>query len=84
MKTKFVAAALAALTIVGGVVATTQDAQARHRGAAIGLGIAGGLLVGAAIADAHAGPVYRRCNWVRQYDAFGRYAGRVHVCRTYR
>jgi hypothetical protein len=84
IKTKFAAAALAALTVTGGVIATSKDAQAGHRGGhAVGLGIATGVLVGAALAGTYAGAGYRRCHWVRQYDGYGRYAGRVHVCRTY-
>ena len=64
--TRFSTAALAALLAIGAAVpATTQPAEARHRGAAI----AGGVILGAAalaiIANsnrAHAGEYYERDN----------------------
>ena len=86
IKTKFAAVALAALTLTAGVATTTHQAEARN--GAIGLGIAAGVLAGAAIAGAaHANsyPVsyygYRHCRWVRQYDDYGYYIGRTRVCR---
>jgi hypothetical protein len=85
-KTRIIAATLAVATLAGSIGATTGAAQAgSHHG--IGLGIAAGALIGAA-ATAHAynGPTYvvdngyRRCKWVRQYDAYGYYTGTVKVC----
>lgn len=86
-KTKIAAVAVAALVLTGGIAATTQEARAGHRGAGIGFGIAAGALFGAALAsNAYGGPVYgygygyRRCGWVRQFDAYGNYIGRVRTC----
>jgi hypothetical protein len=48
----------------------------RHRRAAI---------VGSAIAASNDGyhyDGYRRCGWVRQFDAYGNYMGRVRTCNT--
>jgi hypothetical protein len=88
IKTKFAALAVAALTLTAGVAANSQQAEARN--GAIGLGIAAGVLAGAAIAGsaAYAEPSYvyyapRRCHWVRQHDAYGYYVGRVRVCNGY-
>lgn len=85
IKTKMAAVAIAALTLTGGVAATTQQAHAGYKGAGIGVGIAAGALFGAAIAsNAYATPAYgygyRRCGWVRQFDAYGNYVGRVRTC----
>jgi hypothetical protein len=50
----------------------------------IGLGIATGVLAGAAVAGAYSQPVYAdgylRCGRIRQYDAYGNYIGRVRTC----
>lgn len=87
IKTKFAAVALAALTLTAGLAAAPQQAEARN--GAIGLGIAAGVLAGAAIAGsaAYAQPHYvyygPRCHWVRQYDSYGYYVGRVRVCNGY-
>ena len=44
-------------------------------------GVIGAAAVGSAIAaDGYYYDGYRRCGWVRQYDAFGNYVGRVRVC----
>lgn len=85
LKTKIAAVALAAVTLTAGVAGTSQQAQAGHKGAAIGLGIATGVLIGAAAANSYYGPTYvgyghRHCRWVRQYDEFGYYVGRTRVC----
>lgn len=82
IKTQIAAFAVAGIALSGGLAATTQQAQAGHHGVGIGLGIATGALVGAAIASgAYAdGYAYRRCGWVRQYDAYGHYIGRVRTC----
>ncbi len=84
IKTKIAAVALAALTLTGGMAATSQPAQARGLG--LGLGIAAGVIgaaaVGAAVANGgyYYDAGYRRCGWVRQYDAYGNYIGRARTC----
>jgi len=83
IKTKVAAVALVALTATGMVAGSTQHADAKGLG--LGLGIAAGVIgataVGSAIAaDGYYYDGYRRCGWVRQYDAFGNYVGRVRVC----
>jgi hypothetical protein len=87
-KTKIIAATLAVATLAGSLGATTGTAEAGSRGAAIGLGIAAGALIGAAATShAYSGPSYvvdhgyRRCKWVRQYDGYGYYVGTTKVCR---
>lgn len=87
IKTKLAATLIAAFTLTGGVAATTSQAQAGNHGGAVGFGIAAGLLAGAAIANnAYAQPAYvvdygpRRCGWVRQFDGYGNYIGRVRSC----
>lgn len=84
-KIKF-AAALSALTLAVTLAMPAHQAEARG---GLGWGIAGGLVgaavVGAAIANANAQPVYvdgyRRCHFVRQYDAYGYYIGTARLCR---
>jgi hypothetical protein len=83
LKTKIAAVALVAITATGMVAGSTQHADARGLG--LGLGIAAGVIgaaaVGSAIAaDSYDYDGYRRCGWVRQYDTFGNYVGRVRVC----
>ena len=79
-----IAAALAVVTLAGGLAIPTSSAQAGH-----GWGIGAGLLVGAAVASsaAYGGTYYvdgyRRCRWERQYDSYGFYVGTVKVCRVY-
>lgn len=89
----FFAATLAAATVVV-MSAAPADAQYRRRGyyapgAAIGLGIAGGLLAGSAIAGAaRPAPVivddpYERECWYerrRVWDGYGYVRQRVRVC----
>jgi hypothetical protein len=69
---KTVAAALAALTLATTFTAVGGEAQARPR-YGVGLGIAAGLLVGAAVAsNAHYyAPGYRDCRYVERYDRWG-------------
>jgi hypothetical protein len=87
MKTKIAALAVAALTLTGTLASSTNQAQAQGRlGLGIGLGIAAGLIGAAAASHVYAGPGYYvtanpRCRFVRQYDAYGYYLGRVRVCR---
>lgn len=86
IKTKIAALAVAALTVTGGIAATSQPAQA---GNSLGLGIAAGVIGAAAVGTAiaagspgyyYGGYGYRRCGWVRQFDAYGNYIGRVRTC----
>ncbi|OQW55934.1 MAG: hypothetical protein A4S14_11120 [Proteobacteria bacterium SG_bin9] len=87
IKTKIAALAVAALTVTGGIAASSQPAQAGNN---LGLGIAAGVLgaavVGSAIAAGSPGYYYtdgygyRRCGWVRQFDAWGNYVGKVRTC----
>jgi len=83
LKTKVAAIALVALTATGMVASSTHQADAKGLG--LGLGIAAGVIgaaaVGSAIAaDGYCYDGYRRCGWVRQYDAYGNYVGRMRVC----
>ncbi|HEX7883161.1 MAG TPA: hypothetical protein VF499_10535 [Afipia sp.] len=85
IKTKIAALAVAALTLTGGIAATTQEAQAGkfHHHHGIGIGLAAGALFAAAAASnayGYDGYGYRRCGWVRQFDAYGNYIGRVRSC----
>ena len=77
IKTKFAALALATLAVTG-TIASTSQAQAKPLHWGVGAG-----LVGAAFAASGPGYYYdgyRRCGWVRQFDAFGNYVGRVRTC----
>jgi hypothetical protein len=80
IKTKFAALALATLAVTG--MASTQ-AQAKPLHWGVGAGLVGAAIVGTAIAASGPGyhyDGYRRCGWVRQFDAFGNYVGRVRTC----
>ena len=86
-KTK-IAAALTALTLAATLAIPSTEAQAGKFGTGLAVGLIGGAMIGAAAAHgAYAapgyygyGPVYRRCRWVRQYDAYGFYVGTARVC----
>jgi hypothetical protein len=83
IKSRIAAVALAALAVTGGVASTTSQAQAKPLGWGwgVGAGLVGAAVVGSAIAASD--PYYygyHRCGWVPQYDAFGRYIGRVRAC----
>lgn len=89
IKTKIAALAIASLTVLGGIAATSSDAQAGWKGhhhghGGFGYGIAAGAILGAGLAGAAyaSGPSYdyRRCRWVAQYDQFGNYMGRTRAC----
>jgi hypothetical protein len=85
IKTKIAALALAALTVTGSIAATTTQANAGGGGPGpgwtIGAGLVGAAIVGTAIAASNPYPYgYRRCGWVRQFDAYGNYMGRVNTC----
>jgi hypothetical protein len=85
-KIKF-AAALTALTVATTLAMPSSEAQARRWGLGLGLGLATGVVVGSAIANSYAQPVYvggvRRCFWQRQFDGLGNYMGSVKVCKIY-
>ena len=84
IKTRIAALALATLAVAGTIASTTTQAEARGRGWGIGAGLLGAAVVGSAIAASNDGYYYydgyRRCGWVRQFDAFGNYIGRVRTC----
>ena len=84
IQTKIAAVALTALAVTGTIASTTQSAQARGLGWGIVGGLLGAAVVGSAIAASNDGYYYddgyRRCIWVRQYDAYGNYIGRVRTC----
>jgi hypothetical protein len=84
IKTKIAALAVAAVALTGGIAATTQEAHAGkfHHHHGIGVGLAAGALFAAAASNAYANDYYgyRRCGWVRQFDAYGNYIGRVRSC----
>jgi hypothetical protein len=81
IKTRIAALAVAAVAVAGSIASTTTaaDAHGFHPGWGIGAGLVGAAIVGSAIA-ATTPPYGYRCGWVRQYDAFGRYIGRVNTC----
>jgi hypothetical protein len=83
IKTRTAALAVAGLALTGSMASTTQ-AQARGfgLGRGIGAGLLGAAVVGSAIAvnDGYYYDSYRRCGWVRQYDAYGNFIGRVRSC----
>jgi hypothetical protein len=69
------------------MASTTTPAQAGGGGGpglgwGIGAGLIGAAIVGSAIAASNDGYYggYRRCGWVRQFDAYGNYMGRVRTC----
>ena len=85
IKTRIAAAALTTLAITGTIVSTTQSADAKGFGWGwgVGAGIVGAAVVGSAIAASNDGYYYdgyRRCVWVRQYNSYGDYIGRVRSC----
>ena len=81
IKTKIAALALATLAVTGGIASSTTAAQASPKW--IGPAIFGAAVVGTAIAASSPGYYhdgYRRCGWVRQFDVYGNYMGRVRTC----
>jgi hypothetical protein len=83
IKTRIAVLALAALAVAGSMVSTTGPAEAKGLGWGIGAGLVGAAVVGSAIAASNDGTYYdgyRRCGWVRQFDAYGNYIGRVRNC----
>jgi hypothetical protein len=83
IKSKIAVLALAALAVTGSIASTTQSAEARGLGWGIGGALIGAAVVGSAIAASNDGYYYngyRHCGWVRQFDAYGNYVGRVRTC----
>jgi hypothetical protein len=83
IKTKIAALSLAALAVTGSMASTTTQVEAKGLGWGVGAGLIGAAIVGTAIAassDRYSYDGYSRCRWVRQFDAFGRYIGRVRAC----
>ena len=82
IKTKIAALALATLAVTGTMASTTTQAEAKNLGWGIGAGLVGAAIVGSAIAASNDGYYdgYRRCGFVRQFDAYGNYMGRVRTC----
>jgi hypothetical protein len=86
IKTRIAAFALTALVAVGSIASSTQQADAKPFGLGwgVGAGILGAAVVGSAIAasnnDGYYYDGYRRCGWVRQFDAYGNFIGRVRTC----
>jgi hypothetical protein len=78
IKTGIAALALATLAVTGSIASSTIQAEAKGLGWGIGAGLLGAAVVGSAIAASNDG--YRRCGWVRQFDAYGNYMGRVRTC----
>lgn len=89
IKTRIAAVALAAIVATAGIAASTQQAQAGGGGgpgAALGVGLATGLIVGGAIAASqqpgygYAAYPVRHCWWQPQYNVFGQYVGSIRAC----
>jgi hypothetical protein len=84
IKSKIAALALAALAVTGSIASTTKaEAHGFGLGWGLGAGLVGAAVVGSAIAAGNDGYYYngyRRCGWVRQFDAYGNYIGRVRTC----
>ena len=84
INTKIAALALATLAVTGGIASTTSQAQAKPLGWGVGAGLVGAAIVGTAIAASASNGYYydgyRRCGWVRQFDAYGNYMGRIRTC----
>ena len=83
IKTRIAAFALATLAVTGSIASTATQADAKGLGWGIGAGLVGAAVVGSAIAASNDGYYYggyRRCGWVRQFDGYGNYIGRVRTC----
>jgi hypothetical protein len=81
IKSRMAALTLVALAVTGTVASTTTQAEAKGFGWGIGAGLIGAAVIGSAIA-ANDGYYYgfRRCGWVRQFDADDNYMGRARTC----
>ena len=84
IKNRIAAFALATLAVTGAIASTTTQAEAKgfHPGWGFGAAIIGAAVVGSAIAASNDGYYdgYRSCGYVRQFDAYGNYIGRVRTC----
>ena len=83
IKTQIAAAALVVLAVTGTMASATQaQAKPLNWGWGVGAGLVGAAIVGTAIAASNDGYYdgYRRCGFVRQFDAYGNYMGRVRTC----
>ncbi|MBV8790919.1 MAG: hypothetical protein JO205_03450 [Pseudolabrys sp.] len=69
MKKALIAFAAAATIVAGAVTTSTQPAQARCIGCAVGAGIVGGAILGAAIANS--GPRYAPAPGYVVYEGYG-------------
>ena len=81
IKTKIAALALTALAVTGSIASSTTEAQAGPKW--VGPAIFGAAVIGTAIAASSPGYYhddYRRCGFVRQFDAYGNYMGRIRTC----
>jgi hypothetical protein len=91
MSKKTIAAALTVLTLVTTLAASSGQAQAKSWGTALGVGIATGVVLGAAASHSYGyygAPAYvvepgYRCRGVARYDAWGNYIRTVRVCDVY-
>ena len=85
IKSNIAALALATLAVTGAIASSTTQAEAKPFGLGwgVGAGLVGAAIVGSAIAAGNDGYYYdgyRRCGWVRQFDAYGNYMGAVRSC----
>jgi hypothetical protein len=84
IKTKIAALALSALAVTGSIASTTTQAEAKGlHGWGFGAALIGAAVVSSAIAasnDGYYNDGYRSCGYVRQFDAYGNYIGRVRNC----
>jgi hypothetical protein len=82
IKTKLAALALVTLAVTGSVA--SAQAKPFNNWGYVGAGLVGAAIIGSAVAaSANNGYYYdgyRRCGWVRQFDAYGNYMGRVRTC----
>jgi len=85
IRSRIAAVALAVVTLTGAIAVTSQEAQAGSKfGTGLAIGIAAGALVaGGAYAHGYYGHGYYapvHCHWVKRYNAYGYYIGKVRVC----
>jgi hypothetical protein len=72
-------AAITIVTVTSSLIATTNNADAQFRRWGP-VAIAGAFVAGAVIANSAPYSYGPRCGWVRQFDRWGNYMGRVWVC----
>jgi hypothetical protein len=68
--------------VIGTIASSIQPANAKRFGPGFGLAsdLVGTAIVGGAIAANDGHYSYRSCGWVRQFDGYGNFIGRVRVC----